>query len=297
MGNGGSFRMIEESPCSEICDYYWSKLWYTVDISEKKGADRVDYPELLRKKEQYQATRTSIPEYTLLTFEQAFEVEYTHNSTAIEGNTLSLIETKVVLEDGIAIGGKSLREIYESVNHRKAYRYVKDCIAKEMPLEERIIKDIHATLMENILVGGIYRNVDVYISGAQHTPPTPNEMYRQVKGFYADLAWKGRELNPIELAAWTHAEFVKIHPFVDGNGRTSRLIMNYQLLANGFPAVSIAKENRLDYFNMLEAYAVEGNLTPFAEMIAGLVEQQLDRYLAMAAPEQGEDGKPSMKLQ
>lgn len=126
---------------------------------------------------------------------------------------------------------------------------------------------------------------------------TPNEMYRQVKDFYADLAWKGRELNPIELAAWTHAEFVKIHPFVDGNGRTSRLIMNYQLLANGFPAISIAKENRLDYFNTLEAYAVEGNLAPFAEMIAELVEQQLDRYLALAAPEQEQDGEPSMKLQ
>lgn len=177
----------------------------------------MDYPELLRKKEKYQASKASIPEYTLLTFEQAFEVEYTHNSTAIEGNTLTLIETKVLLEDGISIGGKNLREIYESVNHRKAYRYVKDCIAKETPLEEKIVKDIHAMLMENILVGGVYRNVDVYISGAQHTPPSPNEMFRQVKDFYADLAWKGRELNPIELAAWTHAEFVRIHPFVDGN--------------------------------------------------------------------------------
>lgn len=297
MGSGGLFRMTEESPCSEICDYYWTKLWYTVDISEKKGADRLDYPELLRKKEQYQASKASIPEYTLFTFEQAFEVEYTHNSTAIEGNTLTLIETKVLLEDGISIGGKNLREIYESVNHRKAYRYVKDCISKGMPLEEKIIKDIHAMLMENILVGGVYRNVDVYISGAQHTPPTPNEMYRQVKDFYADLAWKGRELNPIELAAWTHAEFVKIHPFVDGNGRTSRLIMNYQLLANGFPAISIAKENRLDYFNTLEAYAVEGKLAPFAEMIAELVEQQLDRYLALAMPEQEQDGELFMKRQ
>ena len=104
---------------------------------------------------------------------------------------------------------------------------------------------------------------------------------RQVKNFYADLSWKSRELNPIALAAWTHAEFVRIHPFPDGNGRTSRLIMNYQLLANGFPAVSIAKENRLDYFNALEAYAVDGDLEAFSEMIAGLVEAQLDRYLKL----------------
>ena len=90
-----------------------------------------------------------------------------------------------------------------------------------------------------------------------------------------------QELNLIELAAWTHAEFVRIHPFPDGNGRTSRLIMNYQLLANGFPAISIAKEDRLEYFNTLEAWAVEKNLAPFADLVAGLTERQLDRYLRM----------------
>jgi len=244
----------------------------------------LNYPELLRKRDLYQSGRASIPELTLQSYEQAFEIEYTHNSTAIEGNTLTLMETKVLLEDGITIGGKRL----------KAYRYVKECIAKEQPLDEKIIKEIHALLMENIFVGGIYRNVDVYISGAQHTPPSPGEMYRQVKDFYADLTWKGKEMNPIELAAWTHAEFVRIHPFPDGNGRTSRLIMNYQLLANGFPAVSIAKESRLDYFNALEAYAVEGNLAPFAEMVADLVDHQMDRYLGMIVPSQNMQQNPRM---
>ena len=254
----------------------------------------MNYPELLRKRDLYQSGRASIPELTLQSYEQAFEIEYTHNSTAIEGNTLTLMETKVLLEDGITIGGKRLREIYETVNHQKAYRYVKECIAKEQPLDEKIIKEIHGLLMENIFVGGIYRNVDVYISGAQHTPPSPGEMYRQVKDFYADLTWKGKEMNPIELAAWTHAEFVRIHPFPDGNGRTSRLIMNYQLLANGFPAVSIAKESRLDYFNALEAYAVEGNLAPFAEMVADLVDHQMDRYLGMIVPSQNMQQNPRM---
>lgn len=177
----------------------------------------MNYPEILKKREQYLAGRASIPELTLQSYEQAFEIEYTHNSTAIEGNTLTLMETKVLLEDGISIGGKNLREIYESVNHRKAYRYVKGCIEKGLALDEKIVKDIHALLMENIFTGGIYRNVDVYISGAQHTPPSPDEMYRQVKNFYADLSWKNKELNGIEYAAWTHAEFVKIHPFPDGN--------------------------------------------------------------------------------
>lgn len=246
----------------------------------------MNYTEILKKKEQYLAGRSSIPELTLQSYERAFEIEYTHNSTAIEGNTLTLMETKVLLEDGISIGGKNLREIYESVNHQKAYRYVKECIAKGQPLDEKIVKDIHGLLMENIFVGGIYRNVDVYISGAQHTPPCPSEMYRQIKNFYMDLSWKNQNFNEIEYAAWTHAEFVKIHPFPDGNGRTSRLLMNYQLLLSGFPPVSIAKENRLAYFNALEAYAVEGNLSPFADMLAELVVQQLDRYLAMLIPNQ-----------
>ena len=254
----------------------------------------MNYQDLLRKRDLYQQGKSSIPELTLTSFEQAFEIEYTHNSTAIEGNTLTLVETKLVLEDGISVGGKDLREIYESVNHQKAFRYVKDCIAKEQPLDEKVIKDIHALVMQNIIVGGVYRSVDVYISGSQHTPPSPNEMYRQVKNFYADLAWKGRELNLIELAAWTHAEFVKIHPFPDGNGRTSRLIMNYQLMANGFPAISIAKENRLDYFITLEAYAVDGNLAPFADMIAELEDRQLDRYLGMIEQPQGMQQAPRM---
>lgn len=259
----------------------------------------MDYPALLQKRERYLQGRELIPELTLQSFEQAFEIEYTHNSTAIEGNTLTLMETKLVLEDGISVGGKNLREIYESVNHQKAYRYVKDCIGKAEVLDEKIIKDIHALLMANILVGGVYRSADVYISGAQHTPPSPNEMYRQIKDFYADLSWKGRELNWIELAAWTHAEFVKVHPFPDGNGRTSRLIMNYQLMANGLPAVSIAKENRLDYFNTLEAYAVEGNLAPFADMVAALVDRQLDRYIGMIEQSQSRkpDEGPSLNLQ
>ncbi len=246
----------------------------------------MDYRELCRKKEVYSRCRESIPEFTMFTFEQAFEIEYTHNSTAIEGNTLSLIETKVLLEDGISIGGKALREIYEAVNHRKAFRYVKECIGKGMPLDEGKVKDIHALLMENIQIGGVYRDVQVYISGAQHMPPSPALMYRQAKDFYADLSWKGKELNPVELAVWTHAEFVKIHPFTDGNGRTSRLIMNYQLMAEGFPPVSIAKEDRLEYFKALEAYAVEGDLQPFAELVAGLVDRQMERYIELSGPQQ-----------
>ncbi len=246
----------------------------------------MDYDMLYQKKEQLKKLYEQIPKEALRSFEKSFEIEYTHNSTAIEGNTLSLIQTKAVLEDGLSVGGKKLREIYEVVNHKKAFDYVKKCVAEGKTLDENIVKDIHALLMENILTGGIYRNVEVRITGAMHKPPVPSKMYQLIKNFYVDIQCAPHK-NPIELAAWTHAEFVKIHPFEDGNGRTSRMIMNYQLIATGFLPVSIAKENRLEYFEALEKYAMEGDLKPFANMIAELEEQRLDEYLGITQ-EQGE---------
>ncbi len=241
----------------------------------------MDIRRIVEKKELYRQGKETIDAITISSYEKDFELTFTHNSTAIEGNTLTLMETKVVLEDGISIGGKELREIYEIVNHKKAYNYVKKCIAEGKQLSENIVKDIHAILMENIIVGVIYRNQEVRISGAGHTPPTGNDMYIQIKNFFTDLEWKVKELNPIELAAWTHAEFVRIHPFIDGNGRISRLIMNYQLMINGFLPVSIAKENRLEYYNALEEYAVNGNLEQFSELIFNLEEVQLDNYIKL----------------
>ena len=240
----------------------------------------MDYQRILEKKNKYENNKSKISSVTLSSYEKDFELKFTHNSTAIEGNTLTLMETKVVLEDGVSIGGKELREIYEVINHKKAYEYVKKCIAENKPLTENIVKDLHAILTENIIVGGIYRNQEVRISGAGFTPPAGNEMYMQIKGFYEELNNKS-DLNPIELAAWTHAEFVRIHPFIDGNGRTSRLLMNYQLLSYGFLPVSIDKETRLEYYNYLEEYAVNGNLQPFANLIADLEEKHLDEYLRL----------------
>lgn len=235
---------------------------------------------LLQKKEQLDQIRNTLPKEALESFDRSFDIEYAHNSTAIEGNTLTLIQTKAILEDGLSVGGKTIREIYEVANHAKAFTYVKKRIAEGHPLDEAVMKDIHALLIENILIGGIYRNVEVRISGAGFRPPSPNEMYRQIKDFFADLPYR-TDSNAVELAAWTHAEFVKIHPFVDGNGRTSRMLMNYQLMAQGFLPVSIAKEDRLEYFDALEAYAVSGNLIPFTDLIATLEEVRLDEYLSI----------------
>lgn len=241
----------------------------------------MNFDAILAKKEQLDLVKNKIHSISLESYEKDFELRFTHNSTAIEGNTLTLMETKVVLEDEISIGGKQLREIYEVINHKKAYQYVKKSIRENKCLDEGIIKDIHSILMDNILIGGIYRNVEVRISGSNHVPPSGNEMYIQIKNFYEDMQYK-TNMNPIELAAWTHAEFVRVHPFVDGNGRTSRLIMNYQLLAHGYLPVSIAKEDRLDYYNALEQYALNGNLEPFTAMICKLEEEQLDKYIELA---------------
>lgn len=242
----------------------------------------MDYNILCQKREQLKGIYGKIPKEALESFDKSFAIEYAHNSTAIEGNTLSLIQTKAVLEDGISIGGKPLCEIYEVVNHNKAFEFVKKGIQEKRLLDENIVKEIHALLMDNILAGGIYRNVEVRISGAKHKPPVPNEMYQQIKNFYADIQ-NSVYKNDIEFAAWTHAEFVKIHPFVDGNGRTARMIMNYQLMESGFLPISISKENRLEYFEVLEAYAVDGTLKPFAEMIAVLEEERLDEYIGMVS--------------
>lgn len=123
----------------------------------------MDYELLLQLKETVVKKCAELPAEVLSGFENSFNIEYAHNSTAIEGNTLTLIQTKAILEDGLSVGGKLLREIYEVANHAKALAYVKKCTAESKPLDENIVKDIHAMLMENILVGGIYRNVEVRI--------------------------------------------------------------------------------------------------------------------------------------
>lgn len=240
----------------------------------------MDYDRIRRKRDRLRSIWHELPATALARFDRSFDIEYAHNSTAIEGNTLTLVQTKAILEDGLSVGGKTLREIYEVANHDRAFSAVKRHVANGDALTEDIAKDIHMLLMENILPGGIYRNVEVRIAGAGFLPPVGEDMLAQVKEFFRHLA-EPTERNPLELAAWTHAEFVRIHPFVDGNGRTSRMLMNYQLMLAGFLPVSIAKEQRLDYYEALEQYATAGDLTAFVDMVACLEEARLDEYLGM----------------
>ena len=233
---------------------------------------------MLEKQQIYIENLHLIPQEVLEKVQAAFHVEFTHNSTAIEGNTLTLIETKVVLEDHVSVGGKKIREIYEVVNNHKATLYVEKCVVESLPLDEKIVKDIHAIINENIIVGGVYRNEIVIISGASFRPPAGQKMYHEIKNFFADLVHR-TDLNPIELAAWTHAEFVRIHPFIDGNGRTSRQIMNYQLMRGGFPPISVSAKNKLAYYEALDKYGSEKDLQPFIEFVTQLVEERLDEFI------------------
>lgn len=244
----------------------------------------MDFESLMQMRDRLEQARSRVPQEVWDGFERAFEVEFAHNSTAIEGNTLSLVQAKTIIEDGLSVGGKPLREIYEVANHAKAFSYVKKCVARKQSLDEAVMKDIHALLMEGILVGGVYRNVEVRITGAGFKPPVPSEMYNQIKFFFDDLNREhGR--NPIERAAWTHAEFVRIHPFADGNGRTARMLMNYQLMVDGFAPVSVSKERRLEYYEALDAYGVNNDLAPFAEMVSDLEHARLAELLAATGRE------------
>ena len=238
----------------------------------------MSYNTLLEKQQIYINNLHLIPKDVLEKIQAAFYIEFTHNSTAIEGNTLTLIETKVVLEDNVAIGGKKLREIYEVLNNHKATLYVEKCVDVGLTLDEKIVKDIHAIINENIIVGGVYRNEVVAITGANFKPPVGQKMYQEVKDFFKDLSER-TDLNPIELAAWTHAEFVRIHPFIDGNGRTSRQIMNYQLMMNGFPPITVSAKNALAYYEALDKYGSEKDLKPFTKFVAELVEDRLDEFI------------------
>ncbi|KZX10967.1 Fic family protein [Methanobrevibacter filiformis] len=242
----------------------------------------MDYNSLIEKRDFVKNNIDKLDKILLEKYTTNFEINFTHDSTAIEGNTLTLLETKIILEDKISVGSKELIEIYEVVNHDKAWNYVKECIYENEILNETIIKNIHKILMENILEGGVYRDVEVVISGAKHKPPSPFIANYELEEFYKTL--KKNDYNNIAIAAYTHGEFVKIHPFIDGNGRTSRIIMNYQLIKSGFLPISIKVEDKSEYYNVLEEYATNNNLEPLIKLIYKLEEKELDFYIKAISP-------------
>ncbi|WP_183275762.1 Fic family protein [Clostridium fungisolvens] len=211
-----------------------------------------------------------------------FDVELTYNSNAIEGNTLTITETKVILEDGLTIGkGKSLREHLEVINHKEAIDYIEDIVSKNIDISERVIKDLHYIILKSIdnKNAGEYRQSNVLISGSKHRPV---EHFLVKEKMSELLDWYNNNkivLHPIELAAEFHFRYVYIHPFIDGNGRTARLLMNLILMRNGYPISIIKTENRDEYMKSLEIASTEGNLNDFIDIVKNAVDKSLELYL------------------
>lgn len=206
-------------------------------------------------------------------------LQWTYHSNAIEGNTLTLKETKVALE-GITIGGKTLREHFEVINHREAILMVEDLVIQQIPLSERVIKDLHYLVLKNIDQdnAGRYRQVNVLISGAEHKPVDALHVSEQMTALIDWYSTKATGLHPVERAARVHGEFVKIHPFVDGNGRTARLLMNLELMKAGFPAAVLPVQSRLAYYEALDTAHCQGNYAPFVELLCQVVADSFKPY-------------------
>ena len=227
-------------------------------------------------------SKSPLPKYTTKSLREKLILEWTYHSNAIEGNTLTINETKVVLE-GITVGGKTLREHLEVINHREAISYVEEIVHKEESLSEWQIKNLHRLVLKGIddVYAGVYRDQQVFISGASHVPPTPYLIKEQMEQMMTWYQTEALSLHPVERGAMLHAIFVGIHPFIDGNGRTARLLLNLELMKEGFPPVIIKVANRIEYYDALDKAHTSKNYNDFTKLVATEVEDSLNIYLSV----------------
>jgi Fic family protein/DNA-binding XRE family transcriptional regulator len=214
---------------------------------------------------------------------QALELEYTFESNRIEGNTMTLRETDLVINEGLTISGKSMREHLEVINHQEAIAYIKHLMDKKSNLNEREVLSIHNLILRGINPedAGRYRKVQVMIKGSSYMPPQPYMVPKEMEDFFVWYESHKNALHPIVLAAELHERLVTIHPFIDGNGRTSRLIMNLILLQNGYVIANIKGnyESRMQYYTALETAQTKNNNEDFLLFIAQIEKESLERYL------------------
>lgn len=226
-------------------------------------------------------SKRPIPKATLESLKDAINLEWTYNSNGIEGNTLTLRETQIVLE-GITVGGKTIKEHLEAINHEKAILYLDELVKDNNPITEWNIKNIHQLILKEIdnKNAGKYRIEPVIIKGAKHIPPDyilVHELMEKLILNYND--WE--KYHPIIRAALLHGELVKIHPFIDGNGRTARLVMNLSLMNSGYLPVIIKKEKRLEYYNALDKAHTNDDYTDFIKLVNDLEIEILKKYLEL----------------
>ena len=213
----------------------------------------------------------------------AMDIEYTYESNRIEGNTLTLRETDLVVNKGLTVGGKSMREHLEAINHYEAILYIRELAAKTALLDEREVRNIHALVLRGIDRdnAGRYRNLPVMISGSRHVPPQPWAVPKLMEDYGLWLSGKSLNLHPVVRAAEAHERLVTIHPFIDGNGRTARLLMNLVLLSDGMTIANIPgdTDSRRTYYDALEKVNLEGDKTEFIHLIARHVLQAMQTLL------------------
>lgn len=226
-----------------------------------------------------------LPVDVLRRLEEEFSIEWTYNSNALEGNTLTLGETELVLKTGITIGNKTLKEHFEVINHHKALSILKAFVDKKTPLSTDMIKDLHRIILTNIddYNGGCYRRTNVRIMGAYHIPPRQEKVEALMEELVAFYHENHYSMHPVELAAAIHYQLVWIHPFVDGNGRTARLLMNLVLMEAGYPPAIILKIDRKRYLKVLNE-ANKGNYHSYSDFVARSVERSLALILDSLSP-------------
>ncbi len=212
---------------------------------------------------------------------EEFIIEFTYNSNAIEGNTLTLKETALVLE-GMTIDQKPLKDHLEAVGHRDAFLYVQDIAKKDLPLSEVVIKNIHALVLINRPEDkGIYRRIPVRIMGAYTEPVQPYLIEPKMSELLVANEERKAKMNDVERIALFHLEFEGIHPFIDGNGRTGRLILNLDLIRNGYPPINVKFTDRKRYYEAFDAFYQYNDPSAMTELIAEYVDSRLDDYLTI----------------
>lgn len=212
---------------------------------------------------------------------EEFMIEFTYNSNAIEGNTLTLKETAMALE-GMTIDQKPLKDHLEAVGHRDAFLYVQDIATKDMPISEGVIKNIHSLVLINRPEDkGTYRRIPVRIMGAYTEPLQPYMVQPAMEGLLIENTKRAKTMNIIERIARFHLEFEGIHPFVDGNGRTGRIILNLDLIRNGYPPINVKFTDRKRYYEAFDAYYRDNDASKMIALIAEYVNERLDEYLAI----------------
>lgn len=234
----------------------------------------------------------------LSNLEEWFKVELTYTSNALEGNTLTRAETAVVIEKGITVGGKTLKEHLEATNHASALDYVKNLVSRHKDfVAENDILCLHGLVLKGIDQenAGRYRTVSVRLSGSAVVLPNSAKVPILMMNFLNDLKEK-KDCHPVEFAALAHYRLVTIHPFVDGNGRTARLLMNLILLMNGYPPAIIRKKDRLAYISSLEKAPLGGSMKDFQNLILKSVSRSLDIYLKTLKNEQQDEDLDSENL-